>query len=288
MIQGLFCNLSSGDAGSGKSSAMAKMCLDWAQEENTQDCEEKTTTGLERFEFTFLIQLKDVNSDISLEEVIIRQHNLDVKPSAIKFILQNTNSLIVLDGYDEYTKSTNHHIDEIVSGERESGFVLITTRSRDYMTKQDHDQMDGEVQFRGLSDESVIKYAQRYLDSKEKLNILIVKANEAEIHELLRIPIVLLLVCVVFLEEESLPKTKTDIVWKIIKMFRKRAAAKGHQIDDKVLFFLAELSWLALQKETQQLLINQVGLKIKYLMVKLFQLSERITRFKWARITTKC
>ena len=98
---------------------MAKVALDWSGQKNTQDSEEVYEKfGLERFEFTFLVQLKDVNSKIPLEEVLIEQHKVEAEPSEIKFILQNTKTLLIFDGYDEYRKGTNPDVDAAISGER--------------------------------------------------------------------------------------------------------------------------------------------------------------------------
>ena len=266
-----FRNLPSGDAGSGKSSAMAKLVLDWAAQENCEEPKEekpRTETGLERFEYTFLIELKDVDSDIPLEEIIIKQHELEVKQCHIKFILQNENPLILLDGYDEYNKSTNSDIDAIVSGKRGNSFIIITCRPEEYMDKQDRNKLDAEIQIRGLSDQRVHECAERYLNSKEKSQTLIDKANHAEIYELLKIPIVLLMMCVLYLQTEALPKTRTDIVWEIIQLYKERAAEKGHEIVDEMLYVLGELSWLALQKDTHQLFIMKVSLNIKYRLMK--------------------
>ena len=43
-------------------------------------------------------------------------------------------------------------------------------------------------------------------------------AGEVKIEELLRIPVILLMVCVLYSTKQSLPDTKTGIVWAIIKM----------------------------------------------------------------------
>ena len=80
---------------------------------------------------------------------------------------------------------------------------------------------------------------------------MITKAKAAGIDELLRIPDVLTMLCVLHVDEnESLPETKTAIVWEIIQMYRERAKEKEHDITDEMLLVLGEVSWGALQKDT--------------------------------------
>ena len=85
---------------------------------------------------------------------------------------------------------------------------------------------DAEIQITGLSGQSIEEYADNYLDSREKSQALVAKAKETGIYELLRIPIILLMLCVLYLETESLPRTKTDIVWDNIQMYKGRAEEK--------------------------------------------------------------
>ena len=66
------------------------------------------------------------------------------------------------------------------------------------------------------------------------------------------------MVCVLYSNEQSLPETKTGIVWAIIKMCMDRSTLrhlgkKSSQIEnlDEMLFILGELSWLALQRKNK-------------------------------------
>ena len=116
-----------------------------------RNTEHETDSPLDQFQCTFLVLLKDVDSDIPLEDVIVEQHKLKVEPSMVKYILENTNCILILDGYDEYRKGTNRHIDERISGQSgKKGFVIITSRPGDYMKKQDRNKM-GEKFYNDLS-----------------------------------------------------------------------------------------------------------------------------------------
>ena len=82
---------------------------------------------------------------------------------------------------------------------------------------------------------------------------------------LLHIPIILVMTVVVFIEKESLPKTKTVIYETIFRLTMDRTTLKTFGCKSaniakisEVLYALGELSWNALQNDVQQLLLNQV------------------------------
>ena len=253
---------------------MAMMAMDWAEDD--------ASGGLKDFDFVFLIQLSKVNSNIPLEEVIIQQHSRlkskNVPKEQISEILQKKKVLLLFDGYDEYKKGTNSVIDDAITNTIGNCFVIVTSRPGDYMEQSDVNQMDGEIQITGLSRENIVKCATGYLQSllaldtdkksaKDACKNLIQLAKMVGIDELLRIPIILLMVCVLYSNEQSLPDTKTGIVWAIIRVCMDRSTLrllgkKSSDIEnlDEMLFILGELSWLALQRKTKQLLIKKVRL----------------------------
>ena len=214
--------------------------------------------GIEKFEFTFLIKLKRVNGNASLEKEIIEQHDLEADEDQIKSILKHCKTLLIFDGYDEYKKGTNSAIDAAISGKRGNSFVLITSRP-DHMDKKDKDKLDGEIQIRGLSKENIRLYIERYLGA-EKAESLITSAVRSRISQLLRIPIIALMLCILYEERKQLPRTQTEIIREIIQIYIKRAREKGVELPDEeeMFYVLGELSWLALQRKTHQLLIKKV------------------------------
>ena len=222
-----------------------------------------------------MIQLKNIDSDLPLERFIIQQYELEDKGIAedeIKTILDSSKCLLVFDGYDEYKKGTNSAIDAAISGQNGHSFVLITSRPK-HMDKKDRNQLDGEIQIKGLSDESVDECINRYFDNEEvsqpgadnedpaptskgfKNN-----AKKRGIYGLLKIPILLLMLIVLHIETGSLPKRRVDIMWEIIQIYIKRAKEKGVPIEnlDELLCHLGELSCDASQRDTHQLLIKKV------------------------------
>ena len=278
-----------GEPGVGKSCSMAMLAMDWGEDDTAAEPIPKRTrldsdskASLKNFDSVFLIQLSKVNSNIPLKEVIIQQHGIlksrNVPKEQISAVLQRKKVLLLFDGYDEYKKGTNTAIDDAITNTIGNCFVIVTSRPGDYMEQSDVDQLDGEISITGLSKENIKKCATGYLQSllascsdkksaeKACMN-LIKQAKSVKIDKLLRIPIILLMVCVLYSNEQSLPDTKTDIVWAIIKMCIDRSTLrllgkKSSQIEnlDEMLFILGELSWLALQRKTKQLLIKKVRL----------------------------
>ena len=233
------------------------LAMDWA--------EDRAPSELQQFDFVFLVALKNVNKNIPLEEIILQQHgrmrNMGVSKEQIKSFIQKKKVIILLDGYDEYKKGTNTDIDSAITDTLGDCFILVTSRPGDYMKKPDRDQMNGEVQITGFSDEAVKEGSTKYLGNKKRSKDFQDKCWESGIRGLLRIPIVLLMLCVLYHAKETLPKRKTDIVFGIIKMYINRAKKRFPQIKDfeELLYKLGKLSWEALQGNTKQLLISKVS-----------------------------
>ena len=201
------------------------LAMDWA--------EDKSPPELQQFDFVFLIALRDVDSNVPLEHVVLNQHGRfqaqKVPLIHINQILDgstNCKVLLLFDGYDEYLKGTNLDIDNAITNTCGDCFLIVTTRPGDYMDKNDREQMDGEIQIKGLSGESIREYANIYLESEEKCVHLIERAHKAGIYELLRIPIFLLMVCVLYYTTEEIPSSRTKIIWKLILMCIDRSALK--------------------------------------------------------------
>ena len=223
---------------------MAKLALDWTQNNGVKKrtthasqapVPELPASELGRFDFMFLVELRNVESNIPLERVIIEQHDLgekNVNESQIQAALKSSKSLLIFDGYDEYKKGTNSDIDATISGKRGNSFVLVTSRP-DYINKKDRAKLDGEIQIKGLSVENIARCTENYLGDKAESKNLTEAAEKSGIKDLLRIPIILLMLCILSRDRRSLPvksplpETKTDILVEIIKLYVKRALEKS-------------------------------------------------------------
>ena len=104
-----------------------------------------------------------------------------------------------------------------------------------------------------------------YLESQEASDAMLQQAKDNGIYELLKVPIILLMACVIFNQKESLPKSKTDIFDTIFELLMDRTTLKTFGCKsgeianlDELLCRLGELFWKALQNDIQQLLLNKV------------------------------
>ena len=231
-----------------------------------------------RFDFVFLIRLCYADKLSSLAKLIVDQHG-KLRPedtANVAAILEgktNHRVLLLLDGYDEYKPGTNAEIDRAIGYSIGNCFLVITSRpdlpSRKghYVSQEIRNKMDGEVIIKGFNEENISKCSVQYLENESSAVEMIGQAKEVGIYDLLKIPIVLLMTCVIYSEHKSLPKTMTNIYGKIFEMVIDRTALKCFQPGlytdvkeylDVLLCALGELSWNALQNDVQQLLLRKV------------------------------
>ena len=228
-----------------------------------------------RFDFLFLLRLCHVNETSSLAELIVAQHEkLEQEDTKyVKAILKGKTKhrvLLIFDGYDEYQPGTNKEIDRAIESSIGNCFLILTSRpdlpsqEGQYVSKEIRDRMDGEVIIEGFNEETIKKCSAQFLDSEEDSNAMLQQAAKTGIDNLLKVPIVLLMVCVLFSESTSLPEKRTKIVKKIYELTIERAILKHCKQDirnllEDLLFCLGELAWKALQSDVQQLLLRKVS-----------------------------
>ena len=232
-----------------------------------------------KFDFLFLVRLRYADKQSSLAKLIVAQHGKlrSEDTPKVKAILEgktNHRVLLILDGYDEYKPGTNVEIDRAIEYSIGNCFLILTSRpdlpsnKELYLSNNIRQKMDGEITIEGFSDENIKKCCLQYLESEEEAAKMIKQSKEIGIYELLKIPIVLLMLCVIYFEHKSLPKTVTRIYKKIFEMIIDRTALKAFEPGlyadvkeylDVLLCALGELSWNALQTDVQQLLLKKVG-----------------------------
>ena len=233
---------------------MAILVSDWV---------EGTSPQLEQFDYVFLVALRSVDDNSSLEKIIIKQHGLggkDIEEGEIRSILKGQTGgkvLLLLDGYDEYQKGTNAAIDSAIEDTIGDCFLVLTSRDGGYISKDTMNKMDGEIEITGFSPASIRKYAAMYLESKKLAENMILNATRVGIKELLHIPILLLMVCVLYDEVRQLPGTQIEIIQRMIEILLDRSTLKhfGKKAKDvehleNLLFELGRLSIEALQRDT--------------------------------------
>ena len=135
------------------------------------------------------------------------------------------------------------------------------------MAKQIRDKMDGEVVIEGFSEENIRKCSVQYLGNEEKADKMLREAKDKQVYPLLNVPILLFMVCVLYSENRSLPKTRTKLFHTIYKLIVDRSTIKtfGCKADEveqleSMLFTLGQFAWEALQNDVGQLLLNRVNI----------------------------
>ena len=256
-----------GQSGIGKTSSIALLAVRFGER----------AKQLEQFDFVFAIKLNLVNKTSSVAEIVKLQHDrfkaMDVSLDHIESIMKGTTKhrvLLLVDGYDEYTRGTNRYIDAVLESRTGSYFLILTSRPGDHLPATVRDSMDGVVMVTGFSLEKICRCSAQFLDSEEMSHQMVLEARKSGIKDFLYIPIILLMTCVVFAEKKSLPKTKTGIVGIIYELMMDRTTLKTFGCKsrnvpnlDKLLYLLGEVAWKALQKDSRQLLLNKVKLHRK-------------------------
>ena len=217
-----------------------------------------------QLDFVFIIRLRYVNKTSTLPELITNQHDKlnhhDVQ--ALRSILNgrtNHKVLLLIDGYDEYEPGTNREVDKAIEITLGNCLLLLTSRPG-FLKKPLRDKMDEEIIIQGLSQPNITRCAQLYLGNERKCSEMLKQAKVSGVEALLHVPIILLMVCTIFVEENMLPRQKTDIVGTIFKLAIARGSVRTSDktMDTDLLFVLGKFSWEALHKETGQLQLDKV------------------------------
>ena len=226
------------------------------------------SSGLDKFDFVFMILLRFIDKASSLTQLIINQHVYleDIDPDFITFILKGKNNhrvLLLLDGYDEYTPGTNKDIDKVINQGVGKSFIVLTSRPG-FLDKNLKDKYNGNIIIQGLNNENIKFCSSKYLQSEEKSDKLLKQAKAAGIGDLLKVPIILLMTSMVYEERQMLPRKKTELVKTIVEMCVKRAtlkffSRKSYDVDSIQMLLLGKFSWQSLQNDVRQLAINKVS-----------------------------
>ena len=222
--------------------------------------------------------LRNVTKNSSLAEIIIAEHDQleEEDVVVINAILNgktNHKVLLLLDGYDEYTPGTNEHIDEAIKSSIGKCFLLLTSRPKPehsrnhFLAKHIRNKMDGEVVIEGFNEENIKRCCSQYLGSDRKADEMLQEATERGIYSLLHIPILLFMVCVLYNEKKSLPKSRTKLFHTIYRLLIDRSTmktfgCKADELEDlnTMLITLGKCAWEALQNDVGQLLLSKVNI----------------------------
>ena len=244
----------------GKTTALKHVALTWAV-----DGDNKLR---EKFQTAFHIAFKHVKADNPLEEIVISQHSglkaNKVEPAEIKSILEDSNSkvLLLIDGHDEYKTGRNTDIDEAIKKESLwNSWMILSSRDTDDIRKLKK-YMNVEVGIKGFDWKGLWDYVTCSLCDESKVEEFRSEARRASLmsesispraggYEILLIPIILNILCVLFKSSQALPKTKTTVLKAVIDrcIDRETIRAKGQKAVDtarRAFHKLGELAWQGL------------------------------------------
>ncbi len=186
----------------------------------------------------------------------------------------------MFDGYDEYTVGTNEDIDKLLINGKDNCLLILSSRSGDFLELIKRRSTE-EVRISGFSYENIIKCAEQYLGSEQYQEFLS-QAEQAGIHTvlkpsysgnyfmcdykgLLHVPIILLMGSTVFLDQHSLPSTKTGLFKQVVRMCVSRTTLKtmgktASEVNNlhELMLKLGKVAWIALNRKSKQLLIFKV------------------------------
>ena len=219
-----------------------------------------------------------MDENCSLAQLLVNEHELeDTDIELVDKIIRGKTThkvLLLLDGYDEYTPGTNTELDAAIEKHLGKCLLILTSRpneGKDF-TGKIQNKMDGEVVIEGFSEQNIKKCCSRYLGSDREAEQLLEAARaNARIYELLKVPIILLIVSVLYNDDDkkSLPESRTELYEDLYEFLMDRSTLKPNNFGcysseipnlQSMLQTLGKFAWEALQRDVRQLLINKVGI----------------------------
>ena len=113
--------------------------------------------------------------------------------------------------------------------------VILSTRPHKVNELGEHLKHFTQVKLKGFSEESIKLYIQGFFKDKEKSDQLVEKLDaEPHIKSMASIPVLLVMICLLFEDQCTLPNTKTELCQETIKhLMRTYTCKKGHILTDE-------------------------------------------------------
>ena len=220
-----------GQTGIGKSTFVKKLLVDWVEVNKAAGHDEQAAV-LKNFELVVAVNLKEVSKCQSLKDVI-RLSNVFAKEdkcmteNLVDYISNNQEKvLLIFDGYDEYRSGCDSEIYEIFSGNSlRSCCVLITTRISKADELRGSEDLHAEIT--GFSQVDREDFMRRFLNSEEVSNLQH-HLYTRELQELAKVPLLLLLFCILWKEgqSKSFPNSKTKLYVDIVQFILNHSHSK--------------------------------------------------------------
>ncbi len=212
-----------------------------------------------------------MNDQTSLAKIVINQHKglkeKNVSEQEMSNLLDGKypcNILVLIDGFDEYHTGTNHQIDSVLGNSSLwDSWIILTSRPFDKVDDL-RPNFDAEATIIGFSEENIQAYASKFLGSEEMGQRFLEIGKRNQILDILGIPLILQMMCVLFQSGQDLPKSKAQatraiVDWSIkYSAYRQSHPSMESQEVEEMLYKLGKLAWESLQSDVQQLLLNKV------------------------------
>ena len=219
-----------GQTGIGKSTFVKKLLVDWVEVNKAAGDEQSAV--LKNFELVVAVNLKEVSKCQSLKDVItlsnvFAKEDKHMTEGLVDYISNNQEKvLLIFDGYDEYRSGLDSEIHEIFSGNSlRNCCVLITTRISKADELRGAEDLHAEIT--GFSEVDREQFMRRFLNSEEVSNLQ-AHLYTRELEELAKVPLLLLLFCILWKEgqSKSFPKSKTKLYVDIVQFVLNHSHSK--------------------------------------------------------------
>ncbi|XP_022092840.1 NACHT, LRR and PYD domains-containing protein 3-like [Acanthaster planci] len=231
--------LLSGIAGTGKTTIVSKMATDWALQ--------KPESPLSKFSLLVALSVRELKRVPDLgegifDQILAKDTNMCRTPLTNYLKSHAEEVLIVLDGADEFNEEgselpTEGDIIDIISNKILRGCtVLVTTRPHmvDKLCKLN--PAFTRIETSGFSDSGVQEYVQKIFKGEKtsvRADLYQVLMESKSLHTLARIPMMLLLICLIWSDERKLPETLTELFREAVFFMMKRHSEKFGKLCEK-------------------------------------------------------
>ena len=213
-----------GLAGSGKSCLLSKLAYEWSKQ--------NPKSPLNKFELVFLLRMRDLQTGQTLIDAICHQITGIIPLGLEDYIHNNQEQLLVLaDGMDEsnlqvhsekLVNSQSMMIEQILANTAlPKCQVIVSTRPHRHLGPI-QSKFYSDVDVRGFSPEKIKTYIGKYFQGREGsdgiVEGLLHKISSSHILEAIsRIPIILMLLCVLWEDQINFPDTLTQLYEEFIR-----------------------------------------------------------------------
>ncbi|XP_045201746.2 uncharacterized protein LOC123555156 isoform X2 [Mercenaria mercenaria] len=240
------------EAGFGKTAFSKWLAVNWCQAHREDDCKtqyfsDKDIEALRKFEFLFLVSLREACQDCSIDDMIQNQILIELaRPSIytteiLEEVLSNERCLVILDGLDEWSHPESAACKKMKKlvphrNARENCTILTTTRPwKLNVLGLRRSEIHRKIEIIGLSEESVEKLKRkviakvkrkREIEVKDEICSLNKQIREREITHFQKVPLLLMYLICLWCDGFPLGRSKCEFFCHIIELLLQRTINK--------------------------------------------------------------